>query len=174
MRNNRITLALAYIVSLVGCVLLSDWQATGGHTCSPLHINITSDYESDYPSTYYGVDEGPLYNSSANMTPLDFQFFLESCEAQSSSSHQCFWNPQSRITGDYCNTCLPVCLSYQASLNLYQFSAGVLMLSVGSFLAYFRTNAIVSDITPVNSQVYNFSHSHDCGTCCIKVAGTPI
>ena len=154
LKNNRAVLGLAYILCLSGCTLMSDWQAIGGDTCSPLQTNVSNYFSGDYydtsPDNEYNSDYDSLHSTS-NLTL--YQFLLENCEAQSSTSHQCFWNPHSRITGEYCNTCLPTCLSHQTSLNLYQFSLGVLLVFVGSLLGYLRTNAIASDITPVDCQV---------------------
>ena len=124
--NNRIVVALALTISLIGCVLFSDWQAIGGDIICPLSTNLT------------GLGENTM---------------VELCEAQSSSGHQCFWNPQSRITGDDCDTCLATCLSHQASLNFYQFNVGVFLLMTGSVLEYIFNLALISDITPAENQV---------------------
>ena len=66
----------------------------------------------------------------------------QSCEALSSSGHQCFWNPQSRITGDFCNTCHKSCQSEQKSMNFYQFVIGVLLISLASPLGFVYIPAI--------------------------------
>ena len=132
---------LSLIISLVGCVLIGDWQATDGDPCSFQTMNDTAALGSAT-----GLDD-----ISANLT--GFQLSVADCEAQSTSSHQCFWNPQSRVTGDYCSTCLPACLSQQTSLNFYQFSAGVFLTALGSLLGYIFVNALNSDVTPMKHQV---------------------
>ena len=116
------------IISLIGCTLASDWQAFSGDPCSSLTFNSTN---------------------STNATHA----WIEDCEALSTDTHQCFWNPQSRVTGDYCNTCLPVCLSLQTSLNFYQFSIGVLLMAVAATLQFIFNLALVSDITQKRHQV---------------------
>ncbi|CAI8010907.1 hypothetical protein GBAR_LOCUS7119 [Geodia barretti] len=139
-RNNRLMVGLSLIISLVGCVLIGDWQTIDGDPCSFQTMNDTASLGSAT-----GLDD-----INANLT--GFQLSVADCEAQSTSSHQCFWNPQSRVTGDYCSTCLPACLSQQTSLNFYQFSAGVFLTALGSLLGYIFVNALNSDVTPVKHQ----------------------
>ena len=127
--NNRVLLGIALVSCLMGCLLMSDWQAIGsGDVCS-LPTNLSA-LASD--------------NVGSGKVPID---------SNNCSSHQCFWNPESRVTGEFCNTCLPTCLSQQASLNFYQFSVGVFLISAGSWLGYVFISAVASDITSVESQV---------------------
>ena len=146
--NNRVLLGASLIISLMGCGLLADWQTIRySDACSSMPANLTD------------LDSGNINSSyDTNLTPNSsrYQQLLESCEALSSSSHQCFWNPESRVTGEFCNTCLPTCLSQQASLNFYQFSVGALLVSVGSLLGYINIPAVASDVSSVESQVYKY------------------
>ena len=136
--NNRVILGVSLIISLMGCGLMADWQAIRySDACSSGNIN----------SSLLSYDTNLTSNSSL------YQQLLESCEALSSSSHQCFWNPESRVTGDICTTCLLTCLSQQASLNFYQFSVGTLLVSVGALLGYVYIPAVASDVFSVESQV---------------------
>ena len=140
--NNRVILGASLIISLMGCGLLADWQAIRySDACSSMPANLTD------------MDSG---NSSydTNLTSNSSLYQQESCGALSSSSHQCFWNPESRVTGDICTTCLRTCLSQQASLNFYQFSVGTLLVSVGALLGYVYIPAVASDVFSVESQVY--------------------
>ena len=147
--SNRTTVMLSLVVSLVGCALIGDWQA------------ITTAAESEpcslYSSMINETNVPHLICESANIT--GFQNEVDSCQAQSTSGHQCFWNPQSRVTGEYCSTCLSTCLSHQTSLNFYQFSLGVVLLTSGSLLLYVLVPALASDTTPPNNQVI-YSHSY--------------
>ena len=129
------------VVSVIGCALIGDWQA------------IT---ESDPCSSYSPMTNEtsqPLSTTCLSSNITGFQLSVADCEAQSTSSRQCFWNPQSRVTGDYCSTCLPACLSQQTSLNFYQYSLGVVFLTAGSNLLYVLVPALASDVTPPNNQV---------------------
>ena len=139
--NNRFILGMAFSMCLVGCALISDWQAVHGDTCPSFHAGNSSTLNIT------------MVFSDTNVT----QLLVENCEAQSSSNHQCFWNPQSRVTGDYCNTCLSTCLSHQTSLNFYQFNLGVFLVAMGSLVGFIFINAVNSDVTSTKKQVNDAS-----------------
>ena len=178
--NNRIVLGLSFTMALVGILLMGDWQAIGRDPCSSAFntsVNVTtgvsgcddnmiasgmeidmglpSDPECQSNSTSSQAMGGEL---DVNLTlpssnSSDYQQMVDSCEAQSSSSHQCFWNPKSRITGEFCNTCQTVCLSELTSINFYQFTAGVLLVSLATPLGFVFISATTSDFTPLHTQV---------------------
>ena len=125
------------VISLCGCALISDWQAISYRdSCSN---------ETDMSALSSGLPD------SINLT--EFQLNVEKCETRSTSGQHCFWNPQSRVNGDYCNTCNKTCLSQEASLNFYQFNVGVFLTAMGSILGFIFNNALNSDITSANNQV---------------------
>ena len=166
--DNRNLLGLCLLFALVGSLLVGDWQSIGSDPCSSAALNTTSelyDFENDVSSFSSGVESPSLFSGfSSGMRENTSQYgFYERCQALSSSSHQCFWNPQSRITGEFCNTCLCVCLSEQTTINFYQFTLGILLISFATPLAFVLVSAIASDIAPVTSQVlfsYNISLCH--------------
>ena len=139
--SSRIIIVLALSMCLVGCVLISDWQAIGGSTCLN-HAN---------ESYYY--NELSCTNSNTTDNSTVYQILEEMRKAQNPSGHHCFWNPHSRITGDYCNTCVKECLSYETSLNFYQFNVGVLLVISGSILEFVFNLVLVSEIFPAQKQV---------------------
>ena len=157
--NNRILLGVALITCLVGSILVGDWQAlsyTGREPCSSAGANATNTTGTLANNT---EPEDTVWPLSASGSPPDSnssdyqQLLVESCEAQSSSSHQCFWNPESRVTGEFCNTCHRECLSREASINFYQFSAGMFLIALASPLMNIVISAITSDVTAIDSQV---------------------
>ena len=149
---------LSLVISLCGCALISDWQAisysdscsnetnmSALSACLPDSINLTENVES------INLTENV---ESINLTEFQLrQFCVEKCETRSTSGQHCFWNPQSRVNGDHCNTCRPTCLSQEASLNFYQFNVGVFLTAMGSILGFIFNNALNSDITSANNQV---------------------
>ena len=160
--DNRILLGIAFIFVLVGSLLMGDWQTINGNSsCSSAAVNdLLHDSAngslfvelSSNTSTNADSIEDMFSNSTSNSSL--YQQLVERCEALSSSSHQCFWNPKSRITGEFCNTCLSTCLSEQASLNFYQFSVGVILICISAPLGFVFISAITSAITSVESQVH--------------------
>ena len=133
--DNRHLLGLCLVCTLAGSMLFGDWQAIGHDPCTSLNTTTGS-----------GTGSGET-GVPSNISQL------VDCEALSGSGDQCFWNPQSRVTGEFCNTCVAGCLSEQKSLDIYQFSAGVLLLSVSTPLGFVFVSAIASDITSVEMQV---------------------
>ena len=149
------------MLSLAGSVLMGDWQAIGRDPCSldgnpPLNTSTNSTNSSDL----IGIDVDSVLSSGLMFPPTDelnstsnSSLYVERCEALSSSSHQCFWNPKSQVTGEFCNTCLPTCLSEQTTINFYQLTVGILLISFASPLGLVLISAMSSDIASVDSQV---------------------
>ena len=152
--NNRILLGMAFASLLVGSVLIGDWQAVNPVIDEPCS-------SASFPglSSNISIAAESIENNCSNSTSNSslYQQLVESCGALSSSSHQCFWNPKSRVTGEFCNTCLPTCLSEQASLNIYQFGLGVVLICLSAPLGFVFTSAVTSDITSVESQVHYYA-----------------
>ena len=164
--------------------MIGDWQGIGQDPCSSAniidHFNASTnssrlEYNDYSQSGMFSADS--VLNSGGNSTtnledyllspaPLPDEInssnsnlhsqWVESCEALSSSSHQCFWNPKSRITGEFCNTCDTACYSEQKSFNFYQFSAGVMLICLSGALAFVFISSITSAYTPVDHQVSYF------------------
>ena len=132
--DNRNLLGLFILLALAGSILAGDWQSIGHDPCFRASLNTQSNNTEDLCS---------------NLT-------ISQDACVSNSSHQCFWNPQSRITGEFCNTCLDTCLSKQKSQNIYQLSLGGLLLALSGPLGFVVVSAITSDITSVESQVYSY------------------
>ena len=145
--DNRIMLGLSLICALFGSLLCGDWQAIGNKPCSYTNTSNITDYN-DCTASF------TCTNNSTNLS-----MFVRSCEAMSSSSDECFWNPKSRITGEFCNSCVSVCLSKEKSIDIYQFGLGVVFISLSASLGYTFLSAVMSDITPVDTQV-SYHHIH--------------
>ena len=142
--NSRIMVAFALVMSLVGCALLGDWQAIEtGDPCSSMGD----------PGNDTLVSSGALNGTGDSMVNSSMTYLQYRCEERSTSSDLCFWNPQSRITGDICSTCHKACLSWRTSLDFYQFNAAVFLVTAGATLGYVFSLALVSDIVPPGNQV---------------------
>ena len=85
---------------------------------------------------------------------------LSSCDSLESSNHSecvcqaystvpgysCFWNQVSRVTGERCERCPPVCLSENHSLHLAQLIIGLLLFTPGFPFGRLTITLILSDI----------------------------
>ena len=155
--DNRVMLGVSLLCALTGSVLMTDWQAISHDPCSSATLNdsITDSIFNDSYNELYSGDLLPnttLAGVVTNTSSVHLEL-LESCIAQSTSSDHCFWNPQSRVTGDFCNSCAPSCLSEEKSLNIVQFSIGALLVASSASLGFVFISAVTSEITSIESQV---------------------
>ena len=76
------------------------------------------------------------------------------CQAFSSvPGYSCFWNQVSRITGEYCETCPPMCLSETHSLTFVQLIIGLLFLVPTYPIGRLSLTFMMSDTVGDKSQV---------------------
>ena len=130
--DNRKVLGAVFVLAFVGAGLIGNWQAIG-------HEDPCSDY-----------NEQNITVPLSSNTSLHQQW----CETLRNSSYQCFWNQQSHITGEFCNTCREECLSKHTTIIFfYQFTVGILLIISVTPLVFVLVSAIASDIAPVTSQV---------------------
>lgn len=145
--DNRVGLALGLVLAICGTLLIGDWQGIKGENPCAMNTTYVSSIEPGMSGdAVENAKPGPLpeiYSASGccdyQQTSASGSFLAETlttdnttsrlhnkglCESQSTSEHQCFWNPESRVTGDHCATCAPVCLSTQTSLHFAQFTIG--------------------------------------------------
>ena len=143
--DNRILLGLCLLLVLVGSVLVGDWRSIEQDPC----LSATANKHNT--SSVLGLSSGTASGFGSGVRENEtFDLMLEECVAR----HQCFWNPQSRITGQFCNTCRSVCLSKETTtVDFYQFSIGVLLLSLSAPLGFVFASAVGSQITSLESQV---------------------
>ncbi|CAI8058537.1 hypothetical protein GBAR_LOCUS31827 [Geodia barretti] len=156
--DNRILLGVCLVLTLLGALLVGDWQSTAhGNPCQmPVTTDCSNNLSLEITSGLSPLgDEDNLALNCSNISIQYLSFnerYVDTCESLGTDDNSCFWNQQSRVTGDFCNTCLPACLSRQATLNFYQFSSGVLLLSIAAPLGFVFTSAVASEITPLESQ----------------------
>jgi MFS family permease len=146
--DNRKILGVVYVLCFIGAILMGDWQAVNQD--DPCLAG--SGFDND---TSRQCSESEIFFSGTgeSNSELSHHELVKNCTSLSSPSHQCFLNPDSDITGEFCNTCLCACLSKQTTINFYQFTVGILLISFATPLAFVLISAIASDIAPVTSQV---------------------
>ena len=87
------------------------------------------------------------------------------CESFSGPPYNCFWNPNSRITGQYCPRCESHCRSTDHSLNFIQFIVGVCLIAASWPMSRLTLSILVSDAVGATSQVSIISTVHAWWTC---------
>ena len=131
--GNRNILIGFIIIGIIGSLIMTDWQSLRGDPCNQFNDNSTIDLLDDYNST-------------------ELSYYCE--QFGDDNNYNCFWNPISRITGDYCERCRVVCLSETHSLNFVQLFIGIAMISFCVVPGRVLTTTIASDKAGGHSQVH--------------------
>ena len=98
-----------------------------------------------------------LEDTSVELTScLDNSSISSQCICESFNAtpgYECFWNPQSRVTGQYCERCLETCRSVRHSLNFVQAVVGLLIIGLGYPTTRITLTLTLSDCLGEESQV---------------------
>ena len=137
-------------MAVLGQSLMADWQAIGHDICREGHAQIYS-------------DSFNLHNTYVDMTNGSFVTIeRRACELLSTDTYQCFWNPHSQVTGEYCAECLKVCRSVKKSLTFVQFSLGLVLFISTLPLVPVTFRILASEIVPVESVVCTLNQELIC------------
>ena len=79
------------------------------------------------------------------------EFAEATCE--NNPHYSCHWNPQSRLTGKYCEDCPPICRDKANYLTFYQFVISIGFMFISAHLVLVPTIGIISDKVEKSSQV---------------------
>ena len=103
-----------------------------------------SQYCVQYPADYHCIG---LATDGIDTSLLDLCEMNASCvcEALSGPPYHCFWNPNSRLTGEYCPRCNPLCRSVDYSLTFEQFLVGLMFLVLSFPMGRTTLTLVVSD-----------------------------
>ena len=134
--HNRYIFMLGIIVALVACALTTDWQAISEDPCD--QFSGSCDNKTD------------IGNNASNRSSLPP---CELCRMHSGHPYQCFFNPDARISKEYCADCKPLCRSELHTINFAQFLIGVCLFSLGFPFMRIALTIILSDSLGSASQV---------------------
>ena len=146
--NTRQVYIAGLVMGAVGMLLMADWQAIGHDPCREGFPDRQSFVSND--SSLMKVADGQVFSVWQNTTgALDERI----CEELSTEANPCFWNPHSRVTGQYCAECFKVCRSVKRSLNFVQLCLGLGLLSATAPLLLVTSFVFAADVVPLESQV---------------------
>jgi len=116
--------------TIVGAALIADWQAIGYDPCtqfSPFHHpELTNRTGAICLNNYNLTDMEAHINLCSNVTlPRTV------CESLGDTKYHCYWNQNSRVTGEECYACPSICRSEYKSLYLAQFVVGSVLFEFG-------------------------------------------
>ena len=168
--DNRFLLVGGFVIGFIGTVLVGDWQSIRGDPCNA----VSSDLQCSSMEFGSGMVNETLFDCSVLGDQHDYQFcnfldnstFTECCNSTSTLTagciceslsnipeYNCYWNPNSIITGEYCQRCRPVCLGRSHTLSFIQFVIGVCTLSGSIGFNRILITIVVSDLIGKSKQV---------------------
>lgn len=108
--NNRLLTIITLLISMIGCLLMVDWQSIGSDPC-----------------LQYSLFHSPSIDNSIipeHTVPVEPEIYgaREQCLH---SPDDCYWNQLSPLTKIECPGCPPICRGVYKSLNFFLFSIGV-------------------------------------------------
>ena len=158
--NNRMVLIVSLVMSLFGSMMATDWQAIGQDPCHIQFTNasISSTGDSNSSSfvdgtTLHLVNTSDFSSEEIDSPMYNISDFADICTAGTSDIHECYWNPNSRVTGILCSLCRPVCRAESMSIAFVQFSLGVGLISMAAQLMEMALLGIATDCTATSAHV---------------------
>ena len=146
--SSRAVLCTALLCNAVGVALLVDWQslATDTQKCSQFSLPETPEgsFVECIPS-----DMESTIQSSGNYMNTNTTYEEELCQL----NKECYWNPDSIITGKHCDTCPGICHSNSGSLNFIQVCIGVFFICLSIDMTRYTTMPLMSKFVPGNLKV---------------------
>ena len=163
--DNRFLMIGGFVFSFIGTVLVGDWQSIRGDPCNAVNSDLqcnTMEFGSGMMNEFNCIvqEKGQFCDF------IDNSSLIECCNSTSTSTagciceslsdvpnYNCYWNPNSIITGEYCERCRPVCLSHSHTLSFSQFLIGVFIISGSLTFSRIILTLIVSDLIGKSKQV---------------------
>jgi len=131
------------VLTLSACMLITDWQTIGGDPCDKYSGPCNNQTNLEFNNSF--TEEIGLESDNAS---------CEVCRMHSGDPYHCFWNPDARISHEFCSDCEPFCRSELHTLNFVQFLIGVCLFSFSFPLMRITSTVIVSDCLGSASQVW--------------------
>ena len=151
---------LGLLCTTTALLLMTDWQAIGSDSCTQYslfhHPQLADQYRLKLAES--NVSESGLVSvQSLQVVEGEvYQMAVNRCE---SAGEHCHWIPNSRVTGQHCSDCQPICRSTQHTLNFIQFMFGVMLFFSTTSLLYNGSFLLLSDCVSKKYQVL-FSRLH--------------
>ena len=145
---------LGLLCTTTALLLMTDWQAIGSDSCTQYslfhHPQLADQYRLQLAES--NVSESGLVSvQSLQVVEGEvYQMAVNRCE---SAGEHCHWIPNSRVTGQHCSDCQPICRSTQHTLNFIQFMFGVALFYSTTALLYYGSFLLLSESVSKKYQV---------------------
>ena len=146
---------LGLMGSIVSLLIMTDWQAIGSDHCTQYslfhHPQLADQYRLQLAES--NVSESGLVSvQSLQVVEGEvYQMAVNRCE---SAGEHCHWIPNSRVTGQHCSDCQPICRSTQHTLNFIQFMSGVTVFLLTNSFSFSGSFLLLSELVSKKYQVY--------------------
>jgi len=176
--NSRIITTLGICFSILGLILIADWQSIPYDCCTEFSLHHHPERASGISSTSLPpcLNVSLLHNTSAveevatvatmslrHMEPFSSQhpvvnqnaynIAMNICESLSSSQYHCHWIPDSVITHRLCHACPPICRSVDHTLNFVQYMIGAVIFRISIPIPRIGIMMVISDVVSRQYQV---------------------
>ena len=143
------------ILSIVGYLIMTDWQAIGSDPCTDYslfhHPQLADQYRLQLAGSNVS-ESGMVSVQSLQVVEGEvYQMAVSRCE---SAGEHCHWIPNSQVTHKHCSDCQPICRNTQHTLNFIQFTIGIVTFSSTLSLMYTGVFLLLSESVSVRFQVY--------------------
>ena len=120
--NNRLLTIITLLTSMIGCLLMADWQSIGSDPCLQYSLFHNPSIDS---SIIQGKSRDTIAIPNLTVTVEPVSESLGAREQCLRSPDNCYWNQYSPVTKVECLGCPPICRGVHKSLNFLLFSIGV-------------------------------------------------
>ena len=141
------------LLAMIASALMADWQSYGHNPCSLENVRSVTTPNGSYaehnPENFSEDSSSLVFSGSGNnLSGLSSSILIATstnssirsivrqysnqqlCMSLTTAENQCFWNLESRVTGEKCSNCRAVCLSQQKSLTFIQFIIGMFIFAL--------------------------------------------
>ena len=140
--------------TIISLLIMTDWQAIGSDPCTDYslfhHPQLADQYRLQLAGSNVS-ESGMVSVQSLQVVEGEvYQMAVNRCE---SAGEHCHWIPNSQVTHRHCSDCQPICRSTLHTLNLIQFTIGVVLFSTTLTLLYTGTFLLLSNSVSKRFQV---------------------
>ena len=142
---------LGLTCTIISLLIMTDWQAIGSDACTKHslfhHSQLADQYRLQLAQSNIS-ESGMVSVQSLQVVEGEvYQMAVNRCEF---AGEHCHWIPNSRVTGQHCSDCQPICRSTRHTLNFVQFTVGFTLFVSTVSLMYIGIFILVS--TSVSKQ----------------------
>ena len=146
--SSRAVLFVSLLLNIVGMLFLVDWQ----YLASGDAVNMCLDSSLSGTSLNDSFDDVLLSAGECDTTYGENRTQSLN-EILCTESEECYWNPDSIVTGYYCQDCPSLCHSKSGSLNFIQFTIGIMLVGLSVDICRYNTMPLMSKVTPNDFKV---------------------